>query len=153
MTILGSVIALSATKNANSPTCRNLVNRSCPSYLCSATCIRSRVRQSPHFCTHPFAMPIATTKPHPHLPVPLGVLSEWQRTVRDHPLLNSGKDDALPESADVVIVGSGMCGMSAATSWPNTDWIRCCDRKFAPQIRRETRQNRRSRSSGNLFRC
>jgi hypothetical protein len=98
-------------------------------------------------------MPIATTKSHPHLPVPLGVLSEWQRTVREHPLLNSGKDDALPESADVVIVGSGMCGMSATISWPNTDQSRCGDRKLAPQIRQETGQNRRSGSSGNLFRC
>jgi hypothetical protein len=58
-------------------------------------------------------MPVATSQPpHPHLPVPLGVLSEWQRTVRDHPLLNCGKDDELPNSADVVIVGSGMCGTS-----------------------------------------
>lgn len=58
-------------------------------------------------------MPIAVGQtPHPHLPPPLGVLSEWQRTVRDHPLLNAGKDEPLPESADVVIVGSGMCGES-----------------------------------------
>lgn len=63
-------------------------------------------------------MPIATSQPaHPHLPVPLGVLSEWQRTVRDHPLLNSGKEETLPESADVVIVGSGMCGMSSLHSY------------------------------------
>jgi hypothetical protein len=62
-------------------------------------------------------MPIATGQPaHRHLPVPLGVLSEWQRTVRDHSLLNSGKEDTLPESADVVIVGSGMCGMSTFIS-------------------------------------
>lgn len=58
-------------------------------------------------------MPIATTIPHPHLPpTELGVLSPWQETVRSHPLLNQGKDDELPESADVVIIGSGMCGES-----------------------------------------
>ena len=55
-------------------------------------------------------MPIATTPPHPHLPVPLGQLSVWQQSTRDHPLLDAGKDDELPEGADVVIVGSGMCG-------------------------------------------
>jgi hypothetical protein len=49
---------------------------------------------------------------HPHLPVPLtGNLSVWQQTIRDDPLLNEGKDKALPAEADVVIVGSGMCGM------------------------------------------
>ena len=57
------------------------------------------------------SMPVATTTPHPHLPpTELGRLSPWQETVRSHPLLNKGKDDALPESAAVVIVGSGMCG-------------------------------------------
>lgn len=55
-------------------------------------------------------MPIATSPPHPHLPVPLGQLSVWQQSTRNHPLLNAGQDDELPEEADVVIVGSGMCG-------------------------------------------
>jgi hypothetical protein len=58
-------------------------------------------------------MPIATSKPHPHLPVPLGELSVWQKTTRDHPLLNAGKDGELPSEADVVIIGSGMCGTYA----------------------------------------
>lgn len=57
-------------------------------------------------------MPIATSSLHPHLPIPLGELSVWQRSVRDHPLLNAGKDEPLPAEADVVIVGSGMCGES-----------------------------------------
>ena len=59
-------------------------------------------------------MPIATPTPHPHLPVPLGQLSVWQHTTRNHPLLNAGKDEELPEEADVVIVGSGMCGKSTS---------------------------------------
>jgi hypothetical protein len=60
-----------------------------------------------------FDMPVATTVPHPHFPpTELGRLSPWQESVRSHPLLNKGKDDVLPETADVVIIGSGMCGMS-----------------------------------------
>lgn len=56
-------------------------------------------------------MPIATpAAPHPHMPIPLGDLSVWQKSTRDHPLLNRGKDGPLPSEADVVIVGSGMCG-------------------------------------------
>jgi len=62
-------------------------------------------------------MPIATpVPPHPHLPTPLGELSVWQQTTRDHPLLNAGKDDPLPAEADVVIIGSGMCGAVTAHS-------------------------------------
>ncbi|WVR03558.1 hypothetical protein IAU60_000550 [Kwoniella sp. DSM 27419] len=64
-------------------------------------------------------MPIAVadTKPlHPHLPIPLGDLSVWQRSTRDHPLLNAGRDEDLPEEADVVIIGSGMCGAVIAHS-------------------------------------
>ncbi|WVQ62711.1 uncharacterized protein L199_000859 [Kwoniella botswanensis] len=62
-------------------------------------------------------MPIAinnTPPPHPHLPIPLGDLSVWQRSTRDHPLLNAGKDEPLPESADIVIIGSGLCGAVTA---------------------------------------
>ncbi|KAK4688190.1 hypothetical protein P7C73_g1922, partial [Tremellales sp. Uapishka_1] len=62
-------------------------------------------------------MPIATAPqtPHPHLPAKtLGVLSSWQRSTRDHPLLNKGKDDPLPEDADVVIIGSGLCSAMTA---------------------------------------
>ena len=55
-------------------------------------------------------MPIAVAQPHPHLPIPLGDLSVWQHSTRDHPLLNKGKHDPLPAEADVVIIGSGMCG-------------------------------------------
>jgi hypothetical protein len=44
-------------------------------------------------------------------PVPLGVLSVWQRSTRGDPLINMGKDDPLPKEADVVIIGSGLCGM------------------------------------------
>lgn len=47
------------------------------------------------------------TKP---FPVPLGVLSVWQRSTRGDPLIDMGKDDPLPEEADVVIIGSGLCG-------------------------------------------
>ena len=47
---------------------------------------------------------------HPDLPVPLGALSHWQRSTRDHPLLNAGRDNRLPLDADVVIIGSGLCG-------------------------------------------
>ena len=52
--------------------------------------------------------------PHPHLPPPLGDLSVWQKSTRDHPLLNAGKDESLPQTADVVIIGSGMCGAMTA---------------------------------------
>lgn len=45
-------------------------------------------------------------------PVPLGVLSVWQRSTRDDPLVNMGKDEPLPEEADVVVIGSGLCGKS-----------------------------------------
>lgn len=44
------------------------------------------------------------------LPVPLGNLSLWQRTVAAHPLLNARKDEPLPLEADVVVVGGGLCG-------------------------------------------
>lgn len=40
----------------------------------------------------------------------MGVLSVWQRSTRDDPLVNMGKDDAIPKEADVVIIGSGLCG-------------------------------------------
>jgi hypothetical protein len=43
-------------------------------------------------------------------PVPMGILSVWQRSTRDDPLVNMGKNDDLPEEADVVIIGSGLCG-------------------------------------------
>ena len=45
-------------------------------------------------------------------PVPLGILSVWQRSTRDDPLVNMGRDEPLPEEADVVIIGSGLCGKS-----------------------------------------
>lgn len=44
-------------------------------------------------------------------PVPLGVLSVWQRSTRDDPLVNMGKDEPLPQETDVVIIGSGLCGV------------------------------------------
>ncbi|OCF36345.1 hypothetical protein I316_02220 [Kwoniella heveanensis BCC8398] len=64
-------------------------------------------------------MPIAlkdTAPPHPHLPIPLGQLSVWQHSTRDHPLLNAGRDEDLPSEADVIIIGSGMCGAVTAHS-------------------------------------
>lgn len=62
-------------------------------------------------------MPVAVSAPpHPHLPPPLGQLSPWQRSTRSHPLLNAGKDDPLPASADVIIIGSGMCGAVTANA-------------------------------------
>ncbi|WWC85870.1 uncharacterized protein L201_000737 [Kwoniella dendrophila CBS 6074] len=67
-------------------------------------------------------MPIAisnTAPAHPHLPIPLGDLSVWQRSTRDHPLLNAGQHDPLPEEADIVIVGSGLCGAVTAHSLLN----------------------------------
>ncbi|WWC58190.1 uncharacterized protein I303_100726 [Kwoniella dejecticola CBS 10117] len=67
-------------------------------------------------------MPIAinnTPPPHPHLPIPLGGLSVWQHSTRDHPLLNAGRDDPLPAEADVVIIGSGLCGAVTAHSLLN----------------------------------
>lgn len=71
-------------------------------------------------------MPIATpAAPHPHLPIPLGDLSVWQRSTRDHPLLNQGKDGPLPSEADVVIVGSGMCGGSIFYELPIERGVRC----------------------------
>lgn len=52
-----------------------------------------------------------TGYPHPHLPVPMtGNLSVWQRSTRNDPLLNEGRNVPLPAEASVVIVGSGMCG-------------------------------------------
>ena len=57
-------------------------------------------------------MPIATpTAPPSGLPVPLGALSPWQLSVREHPLLNANRDAPLPLDADVVVIGSGLCGM------------------------------------------
>ncbi|KAJ9101219.1 hypothetical protein QFC21_003438 [Naganishia friedmannii] len=49
-------------------------------------------------------------------PVPMGVLSVWQRSTRDDPLVNMGKDDDLPDKAEVVIIGSGLCGAVTALS-------------------------------------
>ena len=66
-------------------------------------------------------MPIATRLPHPHLPIPLGDLSVWQHSTRDHPLLNKGKDEAIPAEADVVVIGSGMCGMYTSPHNRNLD--------------------------------
>jgi hypothetical protein len=40
---------------------------------------------------------------------PLANLSLWQRTVRDHPLLN-GTHASPPAKADVVVIGGGLCG-------------------------------------------
>ncbi|WRT63779.1 uncharacterized protein IL334_000704 [Kwoniella shivajii] len=64
-------------------------------------------------------MPIAinnSQSAHPHLPIPLGGLSVWQHSTRDHPLLNAGKDEPLPVEADVVIIGSGLSGTVTAHS-------------------------------------
>ncbi|ORY28201.1 FAD dependent oxidoreductase-domain-containing protein [Naematelia encephala] len=58
-------------------------------------------------------MPIATPKVSPWgkevLP-PTWSLSAWQRSTREDPLVNRGRDEALPEFADVVIIGSGLSG-------------------------------------------
>ncbi|WWD19838.1 hypothetical protein CI109_104305 [Kwoniella shandongensis] len=47
---------------------------------------------------------------------PTWKLSEWQRTTRDDPLVNMGRDDALPERSEVVIIGSGLAGTKTAHS-------------------------------------
>lgn len=49
------------------------------------------------------------------LPVPLATTSVWQRSVALDPLILSNSTDPLPESADVVIVGGGLCG--ALLAW------------------------------------
>lgn len=56
---------------------------------------------------------------HPHLPPPIANLSVWQRTVRSHPLLNAGAADPLPATADIVIIGGGICGAVLAHSLVN----------------------------------
>ncbi|WVQ79001.1 hypothetical protein IAT38_001093 [Cryptococcus sp. DSM 104549] len=43
-------------------------------------------------------------------------LSVWQKTTREDPLVNMGRDEPLPESADVVIIGSGLAGSKTAHS-------------------------------------
>lgn len=103
-------------------------------------------------------MPIATGQtPHPHLPPPLGVLSEWQRTVRQHPLLNSNSDAPLPQEANVVIVGSGMCGaylpsVGLCELRLTTDIVcRCRRRQLAFEGERSTGESRRARGEGDLL--
>lgn len=49
------------------------------------------------------------------LPVPLATPSCWQRSVATDPLLLSNSTTPLPESADIVIVGGGLCG--ALLAW------------------------------------
>jgi len=56
-------------------------------------------------------MPIPTPPSPPDgLPVPLGALSPWQLSVRDSPILNLNRDAPLPAEAEVVVIGSGLCG-------------------------------------------
>ncbi|WVQ86242.1 hypothetical protein IAT38_008410 [Cryptococcus sp. DSM 104549] len=68
-------------------------------------------------------MPIAvSTAPKCNPPSPWGPtvfpaewpLSAWQRSTRDDPLVNWGRDDPLPEEAVIVIVGSGISGAATA---------------------------------------
>ncbi|ORY28951.1 FAD dependent oxidoreductase [Naematelia encephala] len=40
--------------------------------------------------------------------------SYWQRSVGDESLLHHGREDSLPDSADVVIIGSGLSGATTA---------------------------------------
>ncbi|KAK8853409.1 hypothetical protein IAR55_004115 [Kwoniella newhampshirensis] len=47
---------------------------------------------------------------------PTWKLSEWQRTTRDDPLVNMGRDEPLPERSEVVIIGSGLAGTKTAHS-------------------------------------
>ncbi|WVR09612.1 hypothetical protein IAU60_006684 [Kwoniella sp. DSM 27419] len=64
-------------------------------------------------------MPIATPQPSPwgaDIFPPEWTLSEWQRTTRDDPVVNMGRGEALPESAEVVIIGSGLAGTKTAHS-------------------------------------
>ncbi|BEI82191.1 hypothetical protein CcaverHIS002_0300590 [Cutaneotrichosporon cavernicola] len=53
-------------------------------------------------------------EPPPGLPVPLANLSLWQRTVSSHPLLNARQHEPLPASADIVVIGGGLCGAVVA---------------------------------------
>ncbi|OCF32027.1 hypothetical protein I316_06413 [Kwoniella heveanensis BCC8398] len=45
---------------------------------------------------------------------PEWALSAWQRSVRDDPLINWGEHDPLPQTADVVVIGSGISGATTA---------------------------------------
>lgn len=51
---------------------------------------------------------------------PKWVRSVWQRSVEGDPLVNWGENDPLPETADVVIIGSGLSGGVTAHSLLNS---------------------------------
>lgn len=50
------------------------------------------------------------------LPPPISTRSVWQRNAASHPLLRANASAPLPDSADVVIVGGGLCGALVAHS-------------------------------------
>ncbi|KAK8869484.1 hypothetical protein IAR55_000049 [Kwoniella newhampshirensis] len=65
----------------------------------------------------PIAVPAPSCKVSPwgeKVFPPTWPLSAWQRSTRDDPLINHGRDDPLPETADIVIIGSGISGASVA---------------------------------------
>ncbi|KAF9003170.1 FAD dependent oxidoreductase [Hymenopellis radicata] len=52
--------------------------------------------------------------PPPGLPVERPCLSIWQRTTRQNPLINEGASSPIPETAEAVVIGSGLAGTVTA---------------------------------------
>ncbi|KAL7421184.1 hypothetical protein Q5752_004069 [Cryptotrichosporon argae] len=64
-------------------------------------------------------MPVAVPPQSPFGPTvfpPTQIKSVWQRTALDDPLVNAGRDEALPARVDMVIIGSGLSGAVTAYS-------------------------------------
>ncbi|KAL0572106.1 hypothetical protein V5O48_009859 [Marasmius crinis-equi] len=74
----------------------------------------SPLTPNPHVRTAKASHPLDSTLPPPGLPVPKPCLSIWQRTTRTNPLLNLNATTTLPDTADAVIIGSGLSGTVTA---------------------------------------
>lgn len=116
--------------------CRSLPTQSrslplhSPTFISPPSTSFSLILCAPHFPSHtssivvytPELVPMSSTE-DPYapegdprlLPVPLATTSVWQQSVALDPLILTNSTTSLPESADIVIVGGGLCG--ALLAW------------------------------------
>jgi glycine/D-amino acid oxidase-like deaminating enzyme len=64
----------------------------------------------------PSTPPTTPPGPEPSLPLPSPSLSYWHKTTRGFPHLNANKNTPTPESAEYIIIGSGISGALTAFS-------------------------------------